>query len=134
MSEKDLNGIRVFVKSHDIDAVAEKLLFELGFKCNLHGTLYLKEAIVMQYENGLRPLRKEVYPEIAEVCHTTGENVERSIRHAIATCYGTHKPAEMTDLFGKSPITSKYSPSNGEFISVMCTWIRLEKSAVQANA
>ncbi len=134
MSEKELNEIRAFVRSRNIDAVAEKLLFELGFKCNLHGTLYLKKAIAMQYENGLLPLRNEIYPEIAEVCNSMGENVERSIRHAISICYGTHKPTEMTDLFGKSPITSKYPPSNGEFISVLCTWIRLEKAVVQENA
>ncbi len=128
LTEKELKGIRSFVKNHQIQTVAEKLLFELGFKCNLLGTLYLKDAIVMQYQNGYCSLGKEVYPVIAARHNTTAQRVERSIRHALAVCYESQKPLEMGDLFGNSAITGQYSPSNGEFISVLCTWIHLEKA------
>ncbi len=128
MTERDITSIREFVKSHSIAAVAEKLLYELGFKCNLLGTMYLRDAIAMQYANGHCSLCKRIYPEIGKKYITTSERVERAIRHAINLCYAEGKPMEMTDLFGKSSLTGRYAPSSGEFISEICTWIRLEQA------
>lgn len=53
-----------YVKSHDIESVAEMLLFVLGFKYNLCGTKYLKQGIVIRYgeENSLC---KDLYNKIA---------------------------------------------------------------------
>lgn len=125
---EDNNSIREFVKKHDIPTVAEKLLFVLGFKCNLLGTAYLKNAIVMQYNNAPCSLCNEIYPGVAAAHNTTDERVERDIRHAIGECYKTQKPMEMSELFGKSALTDRYSPSCGEFLGILCTWIRLEKA------
>ncbi len=128
LTDKELVSTREFVKNHEIHTVAEKLLFVLGFKCNLLGTTYLKDAIVMQYNNAPCSLCKEIYPGVAAVHNATSERVERAIRHAINVCYESQKPTELSGLFGKSPITNKYSPSSGEFISILCTWIRLERA------
>ncbi len=126
MTDKD--SMREFVRKHDIRTVAEKLLFVLGFKCNLLGTTYLKDAIVVKYNNAPCSLCKEIYPGIAATHNTTGKRVERAIRNAINVCYTAQTPMELTELFGKSALTDKYSPSCGEFIGILCTWIHLEKA------
>lgn len=127
----DKERTKEFVRKHDIQTVAEKLLFMLGFKCNLLGTAYLKDAIVLQYNNAPGSLCKEIYPGVAAAHNTTSERVERAIRHAINICYESQKPTDMNDLFGNSSLTGKYSPSCGEFIGILCTWIHLEKAEAE---
>lgn len=115
-----------YVKSHDIESVAEMLLFVLGFKYNLCGTKYLKQGIVIRYgeENSLC---KDLYNKIALHFCTTACRVERSIRHSICECYNAGHLAQINNLFRCHVFDENYAPTNSQFISAVCTWIHLEK-------
>ena len=120
------------VRHESIEHVVEFLLFRLGFKSNLRGTRYLKEAIVSKYTTDVDSLCKQLYPSIAAKYDTKGERVERSIRHTINECYASGNLARANDMLGWQ-IVSNYPPTNSEFISSVCTWIRLEKMSANSS-
>lgn len=115
-----------YIKNASIEHAVEYLLFRLGFKCNLQGTKFLQEAIVCKYTTKIDSLSKQLYPQIAAKYETKGERVERSIRHTINECYSSGNLNRANDLLGCN-IISNYPPTNSEFISAICTWLRLER-------
>ena len=121
-----------FVKNDNVESFVELLLFRLGFKSNLQGTKFLAEAIVTMYTTKVDSLCKDLYPQIAVKYGTKGERVERSIRHTINECYASGKLTHANELLG-CQIISNYPPTNSEFISSICTWIRVERVYVAST-
>jgi two-component system response regulator (stage 0 sporulation protein A) len=105
------------------------VLFVLGFKSNLSGTGYLREAIVQMYDCKTCLICKELYPNIASKFNTTPQRVERCIRHAISTCVDSTTIFRFNDLCGVQVIDKRYSPTNSEFITQICTWLHLVKDS-----
>ena len=124
--EKQRDRFAFFVKSESVENAVEFMLFQFGFKSNLQGTGFLKDAIVENYTTKIRSLSKGLYPRIAVKHDSTAERVERSIRHTINECFSAGNLVRANDLLGFQ-IISNYPPTNSEFISSICTWLRLER-------
>ena len=124
---KQNDSVSALVRSARVENIAELILFELGFKSNLQGTKFLAEAIVRKYGTKVSSMCRQLYPQIAEKFGTTGERVERCIRHAINVCYASGNLQKVNEMTG-CRIVGRYPPTNSEFISSVCTWIHLERS------
>ncbi len=115
-----------FVKTNSIENGVNKLLFRLGFKSKLKGTEYLKESIVLKYNDNL--LRcKDIYPKIAQKHDVSSSSVERAIRNTLNNCYVSGKLAAINEMCRFKIIDEKYVPTNSEFICEISTWIQLVK-------
>ena len=129
--EKSNENFVAYVRRESVENVAELILFRLGFKSNLLGTQYLKEAIVSKYTTKIDSLCRHLYPLVATKFNTKSARVERSIRHTINECHASGKLLRANDLLGWQMVTN-YPPTNSEFISSICTWMRLERRCVDS--
>ena len=112
-----------------IDEAVQKLFFALGFKNKLVGTTYLKESIKLWFrfsENKRVVLTTDVYPPIAQKLDSTPERVERAIRNAIIDCHDHGKLMWLNDLVQSDIVSTKYKPTNGEFLSTVVSWLRIQ--------
>ena len=62
-----------------------RMLHELGMPSHIKGYQYIRDGIVMIYNNPdiIGGITKELYPDVATKYNTTVSRVERAIRHAI---------------------------------------------------
>ena len=115
----------------NVDVAVERLLFALNFKSKLRGTTFIKEAIALWYDAPVTArvvLSNDVYPQIAAKMHSTAERVERAIRTAIHDCYHHGKLFLFNDLVQSEIISPRYAPTNGEFVSSVVSWLRIQRS------
>ena len=118
----------------DADYIALVILLELGIPVNHTGFQYLKEAIVLQYEDPLLDLTNEIYQKVAERSreHTSCAMVESAIRGAI------HRGWERfgDDLWRKYlptlPPGKPRAPSNAEVIAGIARIMELWYGCSQA--
>ncbi len=105
-----------------------KMLHELGMPSHIKGYQYIREAIIMIYENPslIGGITKELYPELAIKFNTTVSRVERAIRHAIEVSWNRGNWDYMEELFGHSVDIDKAKPTNSEFIVTVADKLRLE--------
>jgi len=105
-----------------------KLLHELGVPSHIKGYQYIREGIIMLYENPsmIGGITKELYPEIASKFDTTVSRVERAIRHAIEVSWNRGDWKLMEEIFGHSVDIDKAKPTNSEFIVTIADKLRLE--------
>ena len=116
--------------TNDVSVVVGRLLMKLLFKSKLLGTTYLKEAVLYRYEKAecsIVSLTKDVYPTVANKLSTTVNRVERAIRNAISDCHEHGNLLAFNDLIHSEVIKEKYPPTNGELISVITSWLQLER-------
>ena len=112
-----------------IDEAVQRLFFALGFRSKLHGTTYLKEAIKLWFGFPATKrviLTADIYPLIAKRLDSTPERVERAIRNAIFDCYDKGKLIWYNDLVRSEIVCPPYKPTNGEFISSVVSWLRIQ--------
>ena len=110
----------------DLPAVVTRLVFALGFKPKLVGTLYLKNAILCGYcfRNQPRVIySKLVYPAVAKHLCTVARNVERDIRHTIEDCARYGNLYAFNDIMKGRLSEGSCPPSNIEFISAVVGWL-----------
>lgn len=105
-----------------------KLLHELGVPSHIKGYQYIREGIIMLFENPnmIGGITKELYPEIASKYDTTVSRVERAIRHAIEVSWNRGDWKLMEEIFGHSVDIDKAKPTNSEFIVTISDKLRLE--------
>ena len=114
----------------NVNAAVERLLFALNFRSKLDGTAYIKEAIELWYNmptNTRVVLSSDIYPQVATRLHSTAERVERSIRNALHDCYANGKLLLFNDLTQSEVVSTRYAPTNGEFISSVVSWLRIQR-------
>lgn len=97
--------------------VLETKLLRLGFRENIMGTLFVREAIKLWQP--MTSITAEIYPAVAEKYGSTPGRVERAIRHAIETAWERAEYNTMIDCFGYTIDPERGKPSNSEFISRM---------------
>lgn len=112
----------------DLEAKITDIMHDIGVPAHIKGYLYLREAIMMVYEDIelLGSITKILYPDIAEKYNTTASRVERAIRHAIEVAWNRGNIDSITDLFGYTINVSKAKPTNSEFIAMVADKLRLE--------
>ena len=104
-----------------------RTLHELGVPSHIKGYQYIREGIILVYEDPKHlSMMKELYPMIAKNHTSTVKNVERNIRHAIEISWNRGDWELMEDLFGNSIDVDKAKPTNREFILTIADKLRLE--------
>lgn len=112
----------------DIDAEISEMLHEVGVPAHIKGYLYLREAIIMTYENVevLSAVTKILYPEIALRYNSTSSRVERAIRHAIEIAWVRGNVDAISDIFSYTISYNKSKPTNSEFIAMIADRLRVQ--------
>ena len=113
----------------NVDVAVHRLFFALGFKSKLLGTTYLKEAVKLWFafpHTKRVVLTTDVYPPIAAKHSATPDRVERAIRNALIDCFVNGKLVYFNDLVRSDVVSSQYAPTNGEFLSSVVSWLRIQ--------
>lgn len=102
----------------DLYADVSLLLNKLEISPALRGYRYLREAVMLVYEdqNALNEVTGYLYPTIAQIFDTTPSRVERAIRHAIETRKGSIEHLQFS-----------YRPTPSEFIAAMVERLKLDR-------
>ena len=105
-----------------------KILHELGVPSHIKGYQYIREGIMLIYDNPefIGGITKELYPDIARTFATTVSRVERAIRHAIEVSWNRGNWDLMEEIFGHSVDIDKAKPTNSEFIVTVADKLRLD--------
>ena len=125
----------ITVKEKDLKISVTKILHELGVPSHIKGYQYIREGILLLYNNPniIGGITKELYPEIASKYDTSVSRVERAIRHAIEVSWNRGDLDLMEEIFGHSVDYDKAKPTNSEFIVTVADKLKLENSLVQFN-
>lgn len=112
----------------DLKISITKLLHELGMPSHIKGYEYIREGIIMLYNNPsiIGGITKELYPEIADKFNTSVSRVERAIRHAIEVSWNRGNLDLMEEVFGHSVDYDKAKPTNSEFLVTVADKLKLE--------
>lgn len=112
----------------NLDASITNIIHEVGVPAHIKGYQYLRDAIIMVYNNIelLSAVTKTLYPAIAEKYRTTPSRVERAIRHAIEVAWTRGNIDSISHLFGYTINISKAKPTNSEFIAMVADKLRIE--------
>lgn len=129
------NGSKsIDIYNNNLQISVTKILHELGVPSHIKGYQYIREGIMLIYDNPklIGGITKELYPDIARTFSTTVSRVERAIRHAIEVSWNRGNWDLMEEIFGHSVDIDKAKPTNSEFIVTVADKLRLEyyKNAV----
>lgn len=126
--KSDENNAEETEKYVDIEVEITEILHEIGIPAHLKGYQYLREAIMMTYEDieVLFGITKRVYPEIAKKYQTTPSRAERSIRHAIQVSWERGNIEKNYEIFGYTINEGKGKPTNAEFIAMITDYLNLK--------
>ena len=122
----------ISAKEQDLKISVTKLLHELGVPSHIKGYQYIREGILLLYNNPeiIGGITKELYPEIASKYDTSVSRVERAIRHAIEVSWNRGNLDLMEEIFGHSVDYDKAKPTNSEFIVTVADKLKLEYSTL----
>lgn len=113
-------------KDTDLKIGLTKLLHELGMPSHIKGYEYVREGILLLYNDSNRCITKELYPELASIYNTSASKVERSIRHAIEISWNRGNLDLMEEVFGHSVDYDKAKPTNREYLVTVTDKLKLE--------
>lgn len=116
------------VKEADIVGEITKKLHDIGIPAHIKGYSYLREAIMMGYEDIglLDAITKLLYPEIAKKYKTTPSRVERAIRYAIEVACARGNTEIFNEIFGYTVGEKKGNPTNSEFIATIVDNLKMK--------
>ena len=119
---------------YDLKISVTKILHELGVPSHIKGYQYIREGILLLYNNPdiVGGITKELYPEIASRFNTSVSRVERAIRHAIEVSWNRGNLDLMEEVFGHSVDYDKAKPTNSEFIVTVADKLKLEYGRIKA--
>ncbi|HHY81783.1 MAG TPA: sporulation transcription factor Spo0A [Clostridiales bacterium] len=107
------------------------IFLTIGIPAHIKGYHFLREAIKMVVEDNdiINRITKELYPGIAKKFNTTPSKVERAIRHSIDVAWSRGKVENINQLFGYVVYDKNDKPTNGEFIALVADKLSMEISA-----
>ncbi|WP_081776990.1 sporulation transcription factor Spo0A [Exiguobacterium undae] len=110
-----INGVQS-TQPEPVESKVGTTLREIGIAPHIKGFTYLKDAVLMvlEREDLLGLITKELYPMIAKKHQTTSSRVERAMRHAIKSAW---KEGMSENSLFAGRIEQQKSPKNSEFIS-----------------
>lgn len=110
----DCSRIRILRKTTN-------LLLSLGFQAHQKGYRYLREAVLIVFEEpeSLTSVTKILYPEVAKRYDTTDKQVERAIRNSIETAWMKGNSELLEKIFGEIYINYSTRPTNSEVIEIL---------------
>jgi two-component system, response regulator, stage 0 sporulation protein A len=115
----------------DLEVEVTNVIHDIGVPAHIKGYQYLREAIMMVVNDNdvINAITKQLYPNIASSYKTTPSRVERAIRHAIEVAWGRGKIDTLQGVFGYTCSLGKGKPTNSEFIAMIADKLRLELKA-----
>ena len=118
--------------SDEIEIKTSELLHNLGIPSQIKGYQYLREGILLLYQNNdfIGGITRNLYPEIARLHDTTASRVERAIRHAIEVSWNRGDYNIMNKLFGHSIDFDRAKPTNSEFLVTISDALRLGNKSI----
>ena len=127
---------KVNLYHNNLEISVTKLLHGLGVPSHIKGYQYIREGVILMYENPdiVGAITKELYPEIANRFDTTVSRVERAIRHAIEVSWNRGDIDLMEEVFGHSVDYDRAKPTNSEFIVTVSDKLRLEFNNAKQNS
>lgn len=125
---KQLDSKSINLYKNNLEISITRMLHELGMPSHIKGYQYIREGIIMIYNNPdiIGGITKELYPDVASKFDTTVSRVERAIRHAIEVSWNRGNWELMEEIFGHSVDIDKAKPTNSEFIVTIADKLRLE--------
>lgn len=118
----------VSVARPDIHILVSNVLLKLGFSTKHHGYTYLREAIPIAMRQSGQMVTKQIYPEVGHLCNASRDQVERSIRGAIAAAFARGNPQVWREYFQPEPDGTLQRPSNSTFIFDLAERLKNEES------
>ncbi len=111
----------------DLETEVTAIIQEVGIPANIKGYQYIRNAIILVVNNNdiINSVTKELYPEVAKMCDTSPSRVERAIRHAIEVAWDRGDTETLNRMFGYTISVSKGKPTNSEFIAMIADKLRL---------
>ena len=124
------DGQILHYESIELQKQTTKIIHELGVPSNLKGYNYLREGIILVYNdpNLAHKITTSLYPKIADKYASTVSRVERSMRHAIEVSWNRGNWDMMEEIFGYSVSIDKSKPTNSEFIVTIADSLRLQNN------
>lgn len=102
-------------------------LLSLGFRAELRGYVYTKDAVLLYIENPYTPnIVAGIYAKISRKYDVTPTSVERAIRYAIKHVWYKDGVNSRHELFNWSSLKIDFHPSNSEFIATMAELVSLK--------
>ena len=125
--QKEMQG----EEGESLDQRIANLFLTVGIPAHIKGYQYLREAVKMVIENQelMGRITKELYPGIAHRFGTTSSKVERAIRHAIEVAWNRGRIEALDEAFGRNVCSLDDKPTNGEFIALVSDRLRIKESA-----
>lgn len=113
-----------------IETKVTEIIHELGVPAHIKGYQYLRDAIIMSYNDSemLESITKILYPAIAKKNATTPSRVERAIRHAIEVAWTRGKIDTIDSIFSYTINKCKGKPTNSEFVALIVDKLNLERA------
>lgn len=110
------------------------LLLELSVPTGCDGFDYLKESIILYYEDPMQTITKGLYPAVADQydCFVDGTQIESSIRNAIRKAWKNRNENNWRRYFPPNIYGEIPKPSNTEFISRIARVLELWKGCCEA--
>ena len=123
-----INNKTIDIFHNNLQISVSKILHELGVPSHIKGYQYIREGIMLIYDNPdfIGGITKELYPDIARTFSTTVSRVERAIRHAIEVSWNRGNWDLREEIFGHSVDIDKAKPTNSEFIVTVADKLRLD--------
>lgn len=111
----------------DLEVNVTNIIHEVGVPAHIKGYQYLREAIIMVIEDNdlINSITKQLYPSVAKAYNTTSSRVERAIRHAIEVAWDRGDTDTLNKFFGFTINNCKGKPTNSEFIAMIADKLRL---------
>lgn len=115
----------------DLETTVTNIIHEVGIPAHIKGYQYIREAIMMVIQDNdmINSITKQLYPTVAKQCGTSASRVERAIRHAIEVAWDRGDTDVLNKFFGYTISTSRGKPTNSEFIAMIADKLRLAMKA-----
>ena len=130
-----LNYMELEFDDNKISKKTSKLLHDLGMPSHIKGYQYIRDAIIMMYNDSsyIGGITKMLYPDIAKRYETTPSRVERAIRHAIEVSWTRGDYDLMDEIFGHSVDFDRAKPTNSEFLATLADKLNLDEKVNNRN-
>ena len=117
-----------FKKAMNPRDIVTKHIKTVGITANVKGYHYLRDAILLVYENFdlISKLTTSLYVSVAHKYNSTPQCVERAMRHAIETAWNRGNIEVLEEFFGYTILDTKGKPTNGEFIAMLADKLNTE--------
>lgn len=120
--------LRIQDNPQSLESKISRILIELGILFGTTGVIYLKDIIYIFYTRQ-RPDQMQIVPmytEVAKKHDISKDTVERCIRTVIEQAWKTGNQETIVEYFGNVSSASKARPTNGQFITNIANYLKIQ--------